>query len=69
VKQGAVAQTALVKFALPSLFNDVLCKYFPRKLALLTRKLGPLAMMDCQAPSKAAIKVRTASGANAPGST
>jgi len=26
VKQGAVAQTALVKLALASLFNDVLCK-------------------------------------------
>jgi len=26
MKQGAVAQTALVKLALASLFNDVLCK-------------------------------------------
>jgi len=26
VKQGAVAQTTLVKLALASLFNDVLCK-------------------------------------------
>jgi hypothetical protein len=41
VKQGAVAQTARVKLASASLFNDVLCEYFPRKLALLTRKLGP----------------------------
>jgi hypothetical protein len=41
VKQGAVTQTALVKLALPSLFNDVLCKQFPREFALLTRKLGP----------------------------
>jgi hypothetical protein len=30
--------------------------------------LAPLAMMDCQAPSNAAIKVLTASGANTPGS-
>jgi hypothetical protein len=41
VKQGAIAQTALVKLALPSLFNDVLCKQFPCKLALLIRKFGP----------------------------
>jgi hypothetical protein len=26
VKQGAVAQTALVKLSLTSLFNDILCK-------------------------------------------
>jgi hypothetical protein len=26
VKQGAIAQTALIKLALPSLFDDVLCK-------------------------------------------
>ena len=66
--QGAVAQMALVKFALPSLSNDVLCKQFPRKLALQTRKSGALAIMDCHAPSNAAIKVLTASGANTPGS-
>ena len=41
MKQGAVAQTALVKLALASLFNDVLRKQLPRKLALLTRKPGP----------------------------
>jgi hypothetical protein len=30
----------------------------------LSESLAPLAMMDCQAPSNAAIKVRTASGTN-----
>jgi hypothetical protein len=41
VKDGAVAQTAFVKLALPSLFNDVFRKQFPRKLGLLNRKPGP----------------------------
>jgi hypothetical protein len=41
VKQGAVAQTALVKLAVPSLLNDVLCKYCPHELDLLIRKLSP----------------------------
>jgi hypothetical protein len=31
VKQGAIAQTALVKLALPSLLDDVLCKCCPHE--------------------------------------
>jgi len=37
MKQGAVAQTALITLAVPSLFNDVLCKYCPREFDLLIR--------------------------------
>ena len=40
MKEGAVAQTAFVKLTLPSLFNDVFRKQFPRKLGLLSRKPG-----------------------------
>jgi hypothetical protein len=46
VKQGAVAQTALVKLAVPSLFNDVLCKHCPHEFDLLMRKVGPPAGLD-----------------------
>jgi hypothetical protein len=35
VKQRAVAQAALVKLAVPSLFNYVPCKGFPHDLGLL----------------------------------
>jgi hypothetical protein len=35
VKQSAFAQTALVKLAASSLFNDVLCKYCPHEIDLL----------------------------------
>jgi hypothetical protein len=34
VKQRAVAQTAFVKLAVPSLFNYVLCKRFPHEFDL-----------------------------------
>jgi hypothetical protein len=35
----------------------------------LSERRAPLALMDCQAPSNAATKLRTASGANTPAST
>jgi hypothetical protein len=60
VKQGAVTQTALVKLAVSSLLNYVLCKVFPHEFNLLIQNLAPLALMDCQAPSNAATKMRTA---------
>jgi hypothetical protein len=41
VKQGAVAKRALVKLAVPSLFNDVPCK---RELDLLIRKVSPAGL-------------------------
>jgi hypothetical protein len=41
VKQGAVAQTALITLAVPSLFNDILCKYCLREFDLLIRKVSP----------------------------
>jgi len=44
VKQGAVAQTTLVKLAVPSLFNNVLCKYCPHEFDLLVRKLSPAGL-------------------------
>jgi hypothetical protein len=44
VKQCAVAQTHLVKLALPSLFNDVLGKGCPHEFALLFRKMSPAGL-------------------------
>jgi hypothetical protein len=44
VKQGAVAQTALVKLAVPSLFNYVLCKVCPHEFDLLIRKFSPAGL-------------------------
>jgi hypothetical protein len=41
VKQRAVPQTALVKPAVPSLFNYVLCKVFSHEFDLLIRKFSP----------------------------
>jgi hypothetical protein len=41
VKQGAVAQTAVVTLAVPSLFNDVLCKCCPHEFDLLIRHVNP----------------------------
>ena len=41
VKQRAVAQTTLVKLAVPSLFNYVLCKVFPHEFGLFVRKFSP----------------------------
>jgi hypothetical protein len=41
MKQGAVAQTALSMLAVPSLFNELLCKYCPREFDLLIRKVSP----------------------------
>jgi hypothetical protein len=38
VKQGTVAQTTLVKLALPSLFDYVLCKVCTHQFDLLIRK-------------------------------
>jgi hypothetical protein len=38
VKQGTVAQTTLVKLALPSLFDYVLCKVCTYEFDLLIRK-------------------------------
>jgi hypothetical protein len=35
MKQGAVAQTALVALAVSSLFNNVLCERCPREFDLL----------------------------------
>ena len=59
MKQGAVAQTALITFAVPSLFNDVLCKYCPREFDLLIRKVSPAPLMDFQAASNAAMRMPT----------
>ena len=44
MKQRAVAQTALVKLAVPSLFNYVLCKVFPHEFDLLIRKFSPTGL-------------------------
>jgi hypothetical protein len=44
VKQGAVAETALVTLATPGLFNDVLCKNWPREFDLLIRKVSPAGL-------------------------
>jgi|SRR6516225_7617105 len=44
VKQGAVAQTTLVKLAVPSLFNNVLCKCCPHEFDLLVRKPSPAGL-------------------------
>jgi hypothetical protein len=41
VKQGAVTQTALVKLAVSSLLNYVLCKVFSHEFGLLIRKFSP----------------------------
>jgi hypothetical protein len=44
VKQRAVAQTALVKLAIPSLFNYVPCKGLPHEFGLLIRKFSPTGL-------------------------
>jgi hypothetical protein len=44
VKQGAVAQTAVVTLAVPSLVNDVLCKRCPHEFDLLIRKVNPAGL-------------------------
>jgi hypothetical protein len=44
VKQGAVTQTALVKLAVPSLLNYVLCKVFTHEFGLLIRKFSPASL-------------------------
>jgi hypothetical protein len=44
VEQGAVAETALVTLATPGLFNDVLCKNWPREFDLLIRKVSPAGL-------------------------
>src|SRR5262245_6919947 len=44
MKQRAVAQTALVKLAVSSLFNYVLCKVFPHEFGLLIRKFSPTGL-------------------------
>jgi hypothetical protein len=44
VKQGAVAETALVTLATPGLFNDGLCKNWPREFDLLIRKVSPTGL-------------------------
>jgi hypothetical protein len=44
VKQSAVAQTALVKLAASSLFNDVLCECSPHEFDLLIRKPNPAGL-------------------------
>jgi hypothetical protein len=41
VTQGAVTQTALVKLAVPSLLNYILCKVCPHEFDLLIRKSSP----------------------------
>ena len=40
MKQRAVAEPALVKLAVPSLFNNVLCKYCPHEFDLLVRRVS-----------------------------
>src|SRR5215470_18219155 len=44
MKQRAVAQTTLVKLAVPSLFNYVLCKVFPHEFGLLVGKFSPTGL-------------------------
>jgi putative SOS response-associated peptidase YedK len=44
VKQGAVAQTAVVTLAVPSLFNDVLCKRCPHELVADIHDRMPLIL-------------------------
>jgi hypothetical protein len=64
VKQGALAQTALVKFAVPSFFNNVLCKCCPHEFDLLIRKISPACLdglpsaIECgnQGPNSVRIK-------------
>jgi hypothetical protein len=41
---GPVAETALVTLATPGLFNDVLCKNWPREFDLLIRKVSPAGL-------------------------
>jgi hypothetical protein len=41
VTQCAIAQSALVKLAVPSLFNYVLCEVFPHGFGLVIRKSSP----------------------------
>ncbi|HKQ85649.1 MAG TPA: hypothetical protein VJS43_02655 [Candidatus Acidoferrales bacterium] len=44
MKQRAVAQTAFVKLAVPSMFNYVPCKGFPHEFGLLIRKFSPTGL-------------------------
>jgi hypothetical protein len=41
---GAVAEKALITLATPGLFNDVLCKNWPREFDLLIRKVSPAGL-------------------------
>jgi hypothetical protein len=52
VEQGAVAETALVTLATPGLFNDVLCKNWPREFDLLIRKVSPAGLDGLPSGSK-----------------
>jgi len=42
--EGAVAQPALVELAVPSLFNDGLCKCRPHEFDLLIRETNPAGL-------------------------
>src|SRR5262249_8185164 len=44
MKQGAVAEPALVKLAVSSLFNNVLCKCCPHEFDLLIRRVSPAGL-------------------------
>jgi hypothetical protein len=59
MKQGAVAQTALITLAVPSLFNDVLCKYCPREFDLLIRKVSPAPLDGVPSGINAAMRMPT----------
>jgi hypothetical protein len=61
VKQCAVAQTHLVKLAMPSLLNDILGKGCPHEFALLFRKVSSAGFdglpraIECGPPDPAAV--------------
>ena len=44
MKQGAIAQTAVVTLAVPSLVNDVFCKRCPHEFDLLIRNVNPTGL-------------------------
>jgi len=67
VKQGAVAQTALVKLAVSSLLNYVLCKVFPHEFDLLIRKFSPARLdglpsaIECRSQGANGVRIKYAS--------